>query len=265
MNTETTAEIGSVRRIFRIVNLLATRDLQGRKEGPFIMSDPSSSKPEPATERVRVVRNPRRGHYDVATIHAILDEGMIAHVGFPDGEGGVVVIPTAYARVGEEIVMHAAHRGRFASRVGQAPRISVAVTLLDGLVLARSAFHHSMNYRSVVVVGRAREVVDREEKRRFLDALVERLVPGRPPDVRGASEKELDLTSVLSLALREASAKIRTGDPVDAREDLHLPAWAGVLPLTLAPGTPLPARDLAPGIGVPEYVRAYSRPCRPLG
>lgn len=214
----------------------------------------------PSSERVRVVRNPRRGHYDAATIHAILDQGMVAHLGFPDGDGGTVVIPVAYARAGNELVLHAAVRGRLQACLLAAPRVSAAVTHVDGLVLARSAFHHSVNYRSVVILGQAREVRDDAEKRRLLDALVEHLVPGRVAEVRPMTDKEVALTAVLTLPLDEASAKIRDGGPVDDPKDLDLPTWAGVIPLQLVAGEPVAADDVAPSMAPPPSVAGYRGP-----
>jgi len=211
----------------------------------------------PASDRVRVVRNPRRGRYDAATLHAILDQGMVAHVGFPDGDGGVVVIPVAYVRIGDEVVLHAAARGRLRERLLDAGRISVAVTLVDGLVLARSAFHHSINYRSVVILGRAREVRDPAEKRAFLDALVERLIPGRGTEIREMTDREVALTSVVAVPLAEASAKIRSGDPVDDPDDLGRPIWAGVIPLRQIAGAPVPAADLGADVPTSPAALAY--------
>jgi nitroimidazol reductase NimA-like FMN-containing flavoprotein (pyridoxamine 5'-phosphate oxidase superfamily) len=174
-----------------------------------------------------VRRLPARASYDPADAHAILDEGFVAHVGLATDDGPVV-IPMLYARDG------------------------------DGLVLARSAFHHSVNYRSVVVIGRATPVTD-DAKRALLDRLVEHIVPGRTADARPPSEKELRATLVLELPLAEASVKVRTGDPLDDEEDLDLPVWAGVIPLALTPGDPRPAGDLAGGIAAPRYAREWSR------
>jgi nitroimidazol reductase NimA-like FMN-containing flavoprotein (pyridoxamine 5'-phosphate oxidase superfamily) len=203
-----------------------------------------------------VRRLPARASYDPAVAHAILDEGFVAHVGLATDDGPVV-IPMLYARDGDRLVLH----GSAASRLLRGARgveVCVTVTLIDGLVLARSAFHHSVNYRSVVVIGRATPVTD-DAKRALLDRLVEHIVPGRTADARPPSEKELRATLVLELPLAEASVKVRTGDPVDDEEDLGLPVWAGVIPLALTPGDPRPAGDLAGGIAAPPYAREWSR------
>jgi len=206
------------------------------------------------TDRTRVHRLPERGHYDRATIHAILDEALICHVGFVV-EGRPVVIPTIHARVGDHLYFHGSPAAGMLRTLRGGVDACVTVTLLDGLVLARSAFHSSMNYRSVVVFGKAEEVSDREEKLRVLEALVEHVCPGRSADARGPSEMELKQTLVLRVPIAEASAKIRTGPPKDDAEDYALPIWAGVLPLALTPGPPVPDNEVA----IPEYVLRYRR------
>lgn len=218
----------------------------------------------PVTDRTRVRRLAKRGVYELETIHAILDEALLCHVGFvvapegaPDGAGAPVVIPTIHWRDGDTLYFHGSAASRMLRSLRNGVEACVTVTLLDGLVLARSAFHHSMNYRSVVVFGNAREVTDREEKLRALDALVEHVVKGRSKEVRASNEIELKQTLVLALPIEEASAKIRTGGPVDDEEDYSLPVWAGVLPLTLTPGEPLP--DTGVTAEVPEYVTRYVR------
>ena len=190
------------------------------------------------TERTRVRRLGKRASYEVETIHAILDEALICHVGFVVDDNPVV-IPTIHWRQDDELYFHGSMASRMLRNLREGVDACVTVTLLDGLVLARSAFHHSMNYRSVVVFGKAREVTDREEKLRALTALVEHVVPGRSPDVRAPNESELRQTLVLALPIGEASAKIRTGGPIDDEEDYALPVWAGVVPLTLMKGTPI--------------------------
>jgi uncharacterized protein len=209
------------------------------------------------TERTRVRRLPERAVYDRATVHAILDEGFICHVGFVAG-GQPYVIPTGYARVGETLYLH----GSTGSRLGLLPGmdVCVTVTLVDGLVLARSAFHHSMNYRSVMAVGRTRPVADLEEKEAALRAVVEHIVPGRSDEVRGGDRRELSATAVLALPLDEVSAKVRTGPPKDDDPDYDLPIWAGVLPLALTPADPVPDPLLDPSLPVPAHVAAWSRP-----
>jgi nitroimidazol reductase NimA-like FMN-containing flavoprotein (pyridoxamine 5'-phosphate oxidase superfamily) len=212
------------------------------------------------TERTRLRRLPERAAYDRATVHAILDEGFLCHVGFVAG-GQPYAIPTGYARVGETIYLH----GSTGSRLGLRPGmdICVTVTLLDGLVLARSAFHHSMNYRSVMVLGRTRAVRAPEEKDAALRALVEHIVPGRTEEVRGPDGRELAATAVLALPLAEVSAKVRTGPPKDDDPDYDLPIWAGVLPLALTPGDPVPDPVLDPSIAPPDHVATWARPPGP--
>ncbi len=206
------------------------------------------------TDRTRIRRLPERGNYDRATIEAILDEALICHVGFVV-EGRPVVIPTIHARVGDHLYFHGSPAAGMLRTLRGGLDACVTVTLLDGLVLARSAFHHSMNYRSVVVFGKAEEVVDRQEKVRVLDKLVEHVCRGRSADARRPNEKELKQTLVLRIPIAEASAKIRTGPPKDDEEDYALPVWAGVLPLALTPSAPV-ADNEEP---VPDYVMKYRR------
>ena len=211
------------------------------------------------TERTRVRRLPERAAYDRDTVHAILDEGFICHVGFVV-DGRPFVIPTGYARTGETLYLH----GSTGSRLGLRPAmdVCVTVTLLDGLVLARSAFHHSMNYRSVVVLGRTRALTDPDEKEAALRALVEHIVPGRSDAVRGADRRELAATAVLALSLAEVSAKVRTGPPVDDEPDYDLPIWAGVLPVRQVADPPVPDERLDPSLDVPTHVATWHRPTR---
>ena len=210
----------------------------------------------PVTDKTRVRRLAQRGSYERQTIDAILDEALICHVGFVV-DGAPVVIPTIHWRDGDRLYIHGSAASRMLRSLRDGVDACVTVTLVDGLVLARSAFHHSMNYRSVVVFGRATLVEDREEKIRALDALVEHVVPGRSSEVRGPNESELRQTIVLSLPIEEASAKIRTGGAVDDEEDYALPVWAGVVPLALTPSAPIADRDVK--AEVPEYVRDYRR------
>jgi len=194
------------------------------------------------TERSQVRRQKKRGSHERQLIHDILDEGLVCHVGFAiDGEP--FVIPTAYARVEDQIYLHGAVASRMLVALSRGAAVCVTVTLVDGLVLARSAFHHSMNYRSVVLFGRAREVSAPEEKARALDALVEHVTPGRTRHARPPSAAELSGTLVVAFPIVEGSAKVRAGGPVDDADDLTHPAWAGVIPLRLAPGAPLPAPE----------------------
>jgi len=214
------------------------------------------------TARTRVRRLPERGVYDHETVHRILDEGFICHVGFVV-DGQPYALPTGYARVGETLYLH----GSTGSRLGLRPGIDVCitVTLLDGIVLARSAFHHSFQYRSVMVLGRTRLVTDPEEKDAVMRALVDHIVPGRSRAVRGGDGRELAATALLAVPLAEVSAKVRTGPPKDDEEDHALPVWAGVLPLALVPGEPEPDPLLDPSVPVPEHVTAWRRPAAPPG
>ena len=202
------------------------------------------------TDRTRVRRLPARASYDVETVHAILDAGLVCHVGFVEGDRPIV-IPTAYARVGDAVVFHGSSKSRtLLAAVGGAD-LCISVVLIDGLVLARSAFHHSINYRSVVLFGRATEIAEPERKLAALEAFTERLYPGRWAAVRAPNAQELKATVVLELPLREAVAKVRTGGPIDDEEDMTWPVWAGVVPLALAPGAPEPAPELASSLTAP--------------
>jgi uncharacterized protein len=213
---------------------------------------------ETKTERTRVKRLPDRGHYDRETIKAILDEAFICHVGYVI-DGQPYVIPTGFARIGDDLYIHGSSASRMLRTLSQGVEVCVTVTLIDGLVLARSAFHHSINYRSVVVLGKAELVEDPDEKNKALEAFTEHVMPGRWAEVRWPSELELKATSVLKLPIDEASAKIRTGDPKDDEEDYAMDVWAGVLPLSIEPGDPAPDTLLKDGIPVPAYVRDYER------
>ncbi len=192
-------------------------------------------------------RLPSRGAYDRETIYAILDEALICHVGFVV-DGQPFVIPTIYWRDGDTLYFHGSAASRMLRTLRGGVDACVTVTLLDGLVMARSAFHHSMNYRSVVVFGNAREVAEREEKLRALERLVEHIAPGRSAEVRGPSESELRQTLVLALPLHEASAKVRTGPPIDDVDDYKLPVWAGVVPLRMVRGEAI-VDEVAAGSG----------------
>jgi nitroimidazol reductase NimA-like FMN-containing flavoprotein (pyridoxamine 5'-phosphate oxidase superfamily) len=210
------------------------------------------------TERTRVRRLPKRAAYDRATIHAILDEALVCHLGFVHAHQPFV-IPTLHARVGDRLYVHGSAASRMLGTLAQGVAACVTVTLVDGLVLARSAFHHSVNYRSVVLLGTACPVTDADEKVAALHAFTEQVVRGRWAEVRPPTAKELKATSVLRLPLAEASAKVRTGPPVDDEADYAMGVWAGVLPLRLQALEPEPDPRLTPGIGVPNYVSAYHR------
>jgi nitroimidazol reductase NimA-like FMN-containing flavoprotein (pyridoxamine 5'-phosphate oxidase superfamily) len=210
------------------------------------------------TERTKLKRLPKRGYFDRETVYGILDEGFICHVGFAP-EGRPVVIPTGYARVDDKLYIHGSQASRMLRTLSEGVDVCVTVTLIDGLVLARSAFHHSMNYRSVVIFGRATLVEEREEKLAALLALSEHIVRGRWAEVREPTEQEMRQTTVLSLPLVEVSAKVRTGPPLDDEEDYALPVWAGVLPLRLETGEPVKDPRLPEGVAVPDYVLNYKR------
>jgi nitroimidazol reductase NimA-like FMN-containing flavoprotein (pyridoxamine 5'-phosphate oxidase superfamily) len=190
------------------------------------------------TERTRVRRHAERGSYERALVHAILDEALVCHVGFVV-DARPLVIPTAFVRRGEWLYLHGAVANRMLGALTTSPGVCVTVTILDGLVLARSAFHHSMNYRSVVALGPAREITDPVEKRAALDALVERMAQGRSRVTRAPNEKELAATRVLAVKLEEVSAKTRSGPPLDEKADLGERCWAGVIPLQIVAGEPL--------------------------
>jgi len=213
----------------------------------------------PPSERTRVRRLAERGAYDRESLERILDEGLVCHVGFTGDDGQPFVIPMAYARQGDRLLLHGSVLSRLLQRAAGGVPVCVTVTLLDGLVLARSVFHHSMNYRSAVVLGRARPIRDRAEKLAALEALVEHLVPGRSADARGPSEKELAATEIVAVPLDEASVKVRTGPPKDDRRDVTLDVWAGVVPLRLSPGAPEASPDAKPGLPVPPAASRYRR------
>ncbi|HEY9804517.1 MAG TPA: pyridoxamine 5'-phosphate oxidase family protein [Leptolyngbyaceae cyanobacterium] len=209
--------------------------------------------------RTTVKRAPKRANYETETIYQILDEGLVCHIGFV-AEGQPFVIPTAYGRVEDTLYIHGSPASRMLRTLQQGIDVCVSVTLIDGLVLGRSAFHHSMNYRSVVVFGKASLVEDAEEKLAALKAFTEHVILGRWEEVRSPSRNELAQTIVLSLPLTEASAKIRTGDPIDDEADYQIPVWAGQIPLKLTATTPINDSRLDPQIKVPAYLSNYTRP-----
>lgn len=212
----------------------------------------------PQTQRTTVRRLPKRGVYDRQIVYGILDEGFVCHVGFAV-EGQPFVIPTGYARVDDQLFIHGSQVSRMLRTLSAGIDVCVAVTLVDGLVLARSAFHHSINYRSVVVFGNATLVDDRATKLAALFAFSEHVIRGRWNDVRAPTEQELRATTVLSLPLAEASAKVRSGPPIDDDEDYALDVWAGVLPLTISAGAPINDPRLPEDINPPAYTLNYSR------
>ena len=213
----------------------------------------------PQTDRTKLKRLPKRGHFDRETVYSILDEGFICHVGFTV-DGQPFVIPTGYARAGDKLYIHGSQASRMLRSLAGEIDACATVTIVDGLVLARSAFHHSMNYRSVLILGRASLVDDPVEKYDALLAFSEHIVRGRWADVREPTEQEMVQTTVLKLPIEEASAKIRTGPPLDDEEDYALPIWAGVVPLKLVAGEPVKDPRLTADVPVPEYAAHYKRP-----
>ncbi|HEY3970034.1 MAG TPA: pyridoxamine 5'-phosphate oxidase family protein [Solirubrobacteraceae bacterium] len=208
------------------------------------------------SSRTRVRRMPARADYERETIEAILDEGLAAHLGFAV-DGQPYVVPTLHARIGEQVYFHGSSASRTVRALAAGAQMCLTVTLLDGLVLARSAVHHSVNYRSVVVLGQARAIEQPEEKMATIEAFTERLIPGRWDEVRGPTAKELKAIQVLALPLSEASAKLRVGPPVDDEEDYALDTWAGVIPLSTVAGEPTPDERLSDGISPSPAARAW--------
>lgn len=211
------------------------------------------------TPRTTIKRIPKRGQYEREIVYQILDEGLVCHIGFVVDDQPYV-IPTAYGRVGEKLYIHGSPASRMLRTLKESINVCITVTLVDGLVLARSAFHHSMNYRSVVVFGKASVVQDAEEKLEALYAFCEHVVPGRWESVRQPSPNELAGTLVLSVPLLEVSAKVRTGPPIDDEADYDLPVWAGEIPLRLVAAAPIDDPRLTAGIVPPSHVRDYVRP-----
>jgi nitroimidazol reductase NimA-like FMN-containing flavoprotein (pyridoxamine 5'-phosphate oxidase superfamily) len=211
------------------------------------------------TPHTRVRRHPERGVYERKAIDAILDEALYCHVGFV-AEGRAVVIPTIHARAGDTLYLHGSPASRMLRDLSAGIDVCVTATLLDGLVLARSVYNHSMNYRSAIVFGRARALDGREAKLAALEAVVEHVVPGRSREARMPNDKELAGTTVLALPIDEASAKIRTGPPKDFDDDLERPIWAGVIPMRLVAGVPRQEVHVPARVAVPAYVAGYARP-----
>jgi nitroimidazol reductase NimA-like FMN-containing flavoprotein (pyridoxamine 5'-phosphate oxidase superfamily) len=216
------------------------------------------SQPYTPTPRTRLVREAERAVYDREAAYRILDEGFLCHVGFVV-EGQPFVIPTSYGRKDDRLYIHGSAASRMLRQMKEAVPVCITVTLLDGLVLARSIFNHSMNYRSVVVLGKATLVDDPAEKIEALRLLSEHIIPGRWADSRQPNERELKQTSVLRVPIEEFSAKVRVGPPVDDEADYSFPTWAGVIPLEMKTGSPIDDPRLAAKIGVPSYVREYTR------
>jgi nitroimidazol reductase NimA-like FMN-containing flavoprotein (pyridoxamine 5'-phosphate oxidase superfamily) len=216
------------------------------------------SETQTPTTRTRVVREPHRAVYDRETVYRILDEGFICHVGFAVN-GQPFVIPTSYGRKDANLYIHGSAASRMLKHMKDGVSVCVTVTLLDGLVLARSVFNHSMNYRSVVILGTAMLVEDHYEKLEALRTLSEHILPGRWADSRQPNEQELKVTSVLRVAIEEFSAKVRTGPPIDDEEDLNFPTWAGVVPLEMKAEAPIADLRLSSETRIPQYLRGYSR------
>ncbi len=217
----------------------------------------------PASDRVRLRRRRERGSHDRRLIDAILDEALIAHLGIASQDGQPFVIPTLHARCGDLVYCHGSAAGRTTKALAAGVPVCLTASLLDGLVLARSAMHHSANYRSAMLLGNASSVTDPDEKRTALQAIVEHIVPGRWREVRAPTNDELKATLVLALPIVEASAKVRTGPPLDDEDDYALTPWAGVIPLATRAGAVEPDPRLRPGIVPPSYVTAYRRPGSP--
>jgi nitroimidazol reductase NimA-like FMN-containing flavoprotein (pyridoxamine 5'-phosphate oxidase superfamily) len=210
----------------------------------------------PKTSRNKVKRHPERGSYDPAIIYPIIDEALICHVGFVQ-DHQPYVIPTLHARQADAVLLHGAKGSRLLRHIESGGEVCVTITLLDGIVLARSVFSHSINYRSVVIFGRGRTIVDDAARLQALETFTERLIPGRWQDVRPPNAIELKQTTIVAVAIESASAKVRTGPPKDNPDDLDLPVWAGVLPLHHVGGVPMADPQLRAGTEVPEYIRNY--------
>lgn len=216
------------------------------------------SETQTPTTRTRVVREPHRAVYDRETVYRILDEGFICHVGFAV-DGQPFVIPTSYGRKHANLYIHGSAASRMLRQMRDGVAVCVTVTILDGLVLARSVFNHSMNYRSVVILGKATPVEDRDEKLEALRTLSEHVLPGRWSDSRQPNAPELKATSVLRVPIEEFSAKVRIGPPIDDDEDMNFPTWAGVLPLEMKAGDLIADAQISSGLSIPDYLQPYSR------
>lgn len=212
----------------------------------------------PKTARNQVRRHPERGRYDAAEIYPIVDAALICHVGFVL-DGQPYVIPTLHARQGDSILLHGARASRMLQQIAAGGELCITVTLLDGIVLARSIFSHSVNYRSALLFGRGHLIEDTDEQMRALAAFTERLLPGRWDDTRPPSPAELRQTTIVEVPIASASAKVRSGPPKDNADDLDLPVWAGVLPLYQAAGAPVPDPQLAPETALPAYILGYGK------
>jgi nitroimidazol reductase NimA-like FMN-containing flavoprotein (pyridoxamine 5'-phosphate oxidase superfamily) len=210
------------------------------------------------THRNEIKRLPERAHYEESTIYSIIDEALYCHVGFIQ-ENQPFVIPTLYARMEDNIILHGSKISRLMQHIHAGNEICIAITILDGLVLARSAYHHSMNYRSVVLFGRGKPVQSDEEKQRALQALMDHMMPGRWDDIRKPNQKELDATMVVSIPIEDASAKIRKGPPIDDGQDDDFPLWVGLIPMYQATSPPQSDPKVKGAVSIPEYILQYER------
>lgn len=222
------------------------------------MSQKKKMKTLAITEKTKISRSAKRGSYEIDTINAILDEGLFCHIAY-EHDGQPMMIPTAYCRINDKIYIHGSVGSHFMRMLAEGKDICFVVSLIDGLVLARSAFHHSVNYRSVIAFAKAEVVTDEDERWNALEQITEHLVPNRWADVREPYKNEMQKTMILSFTLDEASAKIRTGDPIDDEEDYALPVWAGILPLKVQASAPIPDPRLIPSVSIPEYLHNYKR------
>ena len=216
--------------------------------------------PDPSSDRTRLHRHPERGEHDLATVHAVLDEALTCTVAWVDPEGGPRALPTIQARIDDTLYLHGSRAARAWKAVAAGAEVCVVATLIDELVLARTSPHHSMNYRSAVVYGRAREVTDPSELVAAARAITRHVLPGREDDAAEPREKDWRETLILAMPIEEASAKVRTGPPSDDEEDRALDIWAGTLPLYTVVGEPTPSPDLRDGIAAPDYLKGYRRP-----
>lgn len=233
--------------------------MEGCQEPPPLVGYDVPLMSEAPSDRTQVHRHPERGAYDGAVIHGILDEALTCHISWIGPDGGPRCLPTIHARVGDILYVHGSKAGRPWKALRDGADVCIVATIVDGLVLARSAFNHSMNYRSVVVFGRAREVVEAGEKELVARAITSHVAPGREEEARMPTEDEYRQTLLLAVPLDEVSAKVRTGPPLDDEDDMALPIWAGVLPLGLAHGAPEPAPDLSGDPPTPVYLTHYHR------
>ena len=209
------------------------------------------------TNRTKVNRTPKRAVYEKETIYKILDETFVCQIAFKI-DGQVFIIPTAFGRKDDSIFIHGSNKSRMLNSIKSGEDICIGVTLIDGIVAARSIFHHSINYRSVIIFGKGKEIDEPEDKLKALKIITEHIIPGRWNDARKPNEKELEITSVFEFKIDEASAKIRTGPPVDEKEDYNLNVWAGIIPLKTIAESPIRDQEVRNGILLPDYIKDFS-------